>query len=164
MKGNRTYDQMSMRRIPHQLGRKPIPWALQHAERLPKHQITHDIKDQPLTPMRRVPALIPPLSSALLVAKSCIFISAAPPPKQFTPHPHIRQNILLQIPNRTVRESRAHHPPLTRMLHLIDRTVHAHRRRGRRKRLVEIRFLDITPKPVDGLESRGRVDGKQIRS
>ena len=151
-----------MRRIPHQLRRKPIPRTVQHAKRLPKHQITHDIKHQPFTPMRRIPVAIPRLSPVLLI--NCILISAAAAPKQLTPHTHVRQNILLQIANRIIRESRAHHPPLARMLHLINRTVHTDCRRGRRKRLVKVRFLDIAPEAVYRLEPGRRVDGQQIRT
>lgn len=111
---------MPMRRIPHQIRRKPIHRTLQHTKRLPKHQIPHDIKHQPLTPMRRIPVPIPPLPiTKLLIAST--FVPAAPSTEQLTPNPNIREDILLQIQNRTVTERGAHHPPLARMLHLVNR-------------------------------------------
>lgn len=151
---------MPMRRIPHQLRRKPVRGALQHPKRLAKHQITHDVEDQPLTPMRRIPRAIPTIS--LLPHTTSIRIPTRPTAQQLAPHPHIRNDILLQRPDRGIAERAAHHPPLARVLHLVDGRVHAHRRRRRRKRLVEIGLLDVRPEPVDALQPRGRVDAEQV--
>lgn len=155
-----TYDQMPMSRIADQLRGKAVCGAFQHPKSLAKYQITHDIEHQPLTPVRRIPRAIPPFG--LLPHTTSIGIPTRPTAQQLTPHPHIRNDIFLQRADGGIAEGAAHHPPLARVLHLIDGGVHAHRRGGRRKRFVEIGLLDVRPKPVDALQPRRRVDAEQV--
>lgn len=152
------YDQMPMRSISDQLRREAIHWTLQHAESFTEHQITHDVKYQPLTPMRRIPLIVP----ALVISSFLCDTAIHPLTQQFAPNSYIRKDILLQTLDRRVTERMAHDSPLARMLHLIDRTMHADSLRRTGKRLIETGFSYIRSEAINGFQSRGGVDREEI--
>jgi hypothetical protein len=146
-----------MRRVPHQVDRKPIRRTFQHTKSFSKHQIAHDVEDHPITPIRHVP-LIVPSTVFLLTTISTIFLL----PQQPTSRPNIRQDISLQSLDRTITKRMTQHPPLPGMHPLINTTMHIDRRFTRRKSGVEIRLSDIGAKPIDCFQGGGGVEGECV--
>ena len=145
-----------MRRISHQIDRKAIRRAFEHAKGFTKHKITHDIENQPVTPICYIPWLPPPLLVSLDSAAPDFLL------KNPTCRSHIRQNVPLQALDRSIAERVAHDPALPRVLHLVNAAVYIVRVLVCRERRVEIGFADVGSEAIDGLQGRRRVDGERV--
>jgi hypothetical protein len=146
MKGGlgRTYDEVSMCCIAHQLRREAISWALEHTERFAEDEVTHDVEDQPFTPMCCVPLGIPAFFRDTAVCLSS---------QHLTSYPHVCKNVLFQALDCVITKGMTHDSPLTCMLHLVDSRVHANGLWRARECFIEACFSDIATETVDGFQA-----------
>lgn len=137
---------MPVCRIAHQVHRKPIRRALQHAKSLPKHQVTHDVKHQPITPIRHIPRRAPPFRVLLFLPTAALLAN------HLARGPDICEDVLLERLDGSVRESVGKHATFPRMAELVDGAVDIICILVCREGRIEVCLLDVRLVPIDGFQ------------
>lgn len=131
-----------------------------HIKALPKAKLAHHIVRKVTEPIPHIPDNPLPL---VTLSMSILFIILVKPGQHRTKLPHMQQHHILHPLQRTLRERLAEHTSLASMHRLVNCIVRVVHPLDGWEGVIEIRFLEPFPVPVDVVQSLVCVDRYKIR-